>query len=325
MSTRRSRRSEAVPSSRPSFGRSGSRGTRTCRRPWWLIAGSWWPCDRKPDRAGARAENHHPISRRNSLAKTIFTGRHGRTTIVTIDRPERRNAIDLPTAQALIAAFEAFDADEASHVAVLTGAGGAFCAGADLVAIAAGERKPLNRAGTFAPIGPTRLKLSKPVIAAIEGPAVAGGMELAAWCDLRVAGRSALFGMYNRRFGVPTCDLGAIRFPRLIGQGRALDLMLTGRTVGMDEALAIGLVSRVVDDGAALSAALALAEDIGSVPQVAMRNDRKALIDSWDLSEADAIANEIELGLATLGSGETVAGASSFAGGAGRHGAAVGR
>ncbi|WP_246088508.1 crotonase/enoyl-CoA hydratase family protein [Phreatobacter stygius] len=259
------------------------------------------------------------------MAKTIFTGRHGRTTIVTIDRPERRNAIDLPTAQALIAAFEAFDADEASHVAVLTGAGGAFCAGADLVAIAAGERKPLNRAGTFAPIGPTRLKLSKPVIAAIEGPAVAGGMELAAWCDLRVAGRSALFGMYNRRFGVPTCDLGAIRFPRLIGQGRALDLMLTGRTVGMDEALAIGLVSRVVDDGAALSAALALAEDIGSVPQVAMRNDRKALIDSWDLSEADAIANEIELGLATLGSGETVAGASSFAGGAGRHGAAVGR
>lgn len=247
----------------------------------------------------------------------------GTSTVITVNRPERRNAIDLSTANALIAAFEAFDADEARHVAILTGTGGAFCAGADLVAIAAGERKPLERDGRFAPIGPTRLKLAKPVIAAIEGPAVAGGMELAAWCDLRVAGRSAFFGMYNRRFGVPTCDLGSIRFSRIVGHGRAMDIILTGRRIDADEAFGIGFVNRVVDDGTALVAALALAEEIGGFPQTALRNDRKAFFDSWDLSEADGIANEIDLAQATLASGERLAGATKFAEGAGRHGAAV--
>ncbi len=259
------------------------------------------------------------------MTGTVVIEQRGTTTIMTVDRPERRNALDLPTANALIAAFEAFDADTTSHVAILAGAGGAFCAGADLVAIAGGERKPLKRDGKFAPIGPTRLKLSKPVIAAIEGPAVAGGMELAAWCDLRVAGRSSFFGMYNRRFGVPTCDLGSIRFPRIVGHGRAMEIILTGRKVSADEALAIGFVNRVVDDGAALSIALALAEEIAGFPQTALRNDRKAFIDSWDLCEADAIANEIDLAQATLASGERLAGATNFAGGAGRHGTAVKR
>lgn len=257
------------------------------------------------------------------MTSTVLIEQRGTTTIVTVDRLERRNAIDLPTANALIAAFEAFDADKGSHVAVLTGAGGAFCAGADLVAIAAGERKPLKRDGKFAPIGPTRLKLSKPVIAAIEGPAVAGGMELAAWCDLRVAARSSFFGMYNRRFGVPTCDLGGIRFPRIVGHGRAMEIILTGRRVNADEAFNIGFVNRIVDSGAALSSALTLAEEIGGYPQTALRNDRKAFIDSWDLSETDAIANEIDLAHATLASGERLAGATNFAEGAGRHGTAV--
>lgn len=257
------------------------------------------------------------------MTGTVRIEQRGTTTIVTVDRPERRNAIDLPTAMALIAAFEAFDADDSRHVAILTGAGGAFCSGADLIAIAKGERKPLNRDGRFAPIGPTRLKLSKPVIAAIEGPAVAGGMELAAWCDLRVAGRSSFFGMYNRRFGVPTCDLGSIRLPRIVGHGRALEIILTGRRINADEALAIGFVNRIVEDGASLSTAHAFAEEIGGFPQAALRNDRKAFIDTWYLSEVDAIANEIDLAQATLASDERLTGATHFAGGAGRHGDAL--
>ncbi|MEU5761258.1 crotonase/enoyl-CoA hydratase family protein [Nocardia sp. NPDC047648] len=254
------------------------------------------------------------------MTNTVHLERHGTTAVITVDRPERRNAIDLPTAEALLAAFEAFDADDTSHVAVLTGAGGAFCAGADLVAIAEGERKPLLPDGKFAPIGPTRLDLSKPVIAAIEGPAIAGGTELAAWCDLRVAGRSSFLGMYNRRFGVPTVDLGVIRFPRLIGYGRAMDLILTGRRVDAEEALAIGLINRIVEDGTALRAALELADQIGRFPQTAMRNDRRALIDAYDLTREQAIANEIELALSTVTSGELLDGATDFSAGAGRHG-----
>ncbi|WP_255772449.1 crotonase/enoyl-CoA hydratase family protein [Mycobacteroides abscessus] len=242
------------------------------------------------------------------------------TTIVTINRPARRNAVDLNTAQALITAFQRFDADPSSHVAVLTGAGDAFCSGSDLVAVAAGERKPLLPDGTFAPIGPVRLDLGKPVIAAIEGAAVGGGAELAAWCDLRVAGRSAFFGMYNRRFGVPSCDLGSIRLPRLIGYGRAMDLMLTGRRVDADEALQIGLINRLVDDGSALDIAVELAEQIAQFPQIALRNDRRALIDNNRLERPKAIAREIELALSTIESGELLDGAIAFADGAGRHG-----
>jgi enoyl-CoA hydratase len=243
-----------------------------------------------------------------------------RVTTITINRVERRNAFDLQTAIALIAAFKAFDADDNADIAILTGAGGAFCAGADLQALAAGERKPVEPDGEFAPMGPTRLRLGKPVIAAIEGHAVAGGMELALWCDIRIAGRSAVMGIFNRRFGVPLVDLGTIRLPRLIGEGRALELVLTGRPVAMEEAKAIGLVTQVVDDGAALAHATALARTLVGFPQTSMRNDRLSLLEQYELGDADAIANEIRRGLMTIHSGETLTGSSRFADGAGRHG-----
>jgi enoyl-CoA hydratase len=255
-----------------------------------------------------------------------------RVTVVTIHRPERRNAVDLATAEALYSAFQAFDRNESSDVAVLTGAGGVFCAGADLHAIAAesrgelrldgaeGEQRPLSEASDFGPMGPTRLRLSKPVIAAIEGYCVAGGLEVALWCDLRVAGRSAVLGVFNRRFGVPLIDMGTIRLPRLIGQARALDLMLTGRAVAAEEALAIGLVSRVVEDGAALPEALALAMQLCAFPQTAMRNDRLSALEQWGMRDDPAIANEMRHGLSTLASGEAVAGAKRFSGGEGRKG-----
>jgi enoyl-CoA hydratase len=252
---------------------------------------------------------------------SVRVERRGRTTVVTIDRPERRNAVDASTADALTAAFRAFDADDLSDIAILTGAGDAFCAGADLRALAGGERRTLRADGDVAPMGPPRLQLSKPVIAAIEGPAVAGGFELALWCDLRVAGRSAFFGVLNRRFGVPLVDLGTIRLPRLIGHGRAMDLVLTGRRVGADEALAIGLVTRVVDDGTALEAAVALAAELATFPQTGMRNDRLSMLEQWDLDGDAAIRNEIAHGLATIESGEHLAGAQRFAAGDGRHGA----
>lgn len=251
---------------------------------------------------------------------TISVRTENRVTVVTIERPSRRNAVDLATAEALHAAFKAFDADPHADVAVLTGAGGAFCAGADLRALAEGERKPIEPDGDFAPMGPTRLRLGKPVLAAIEGPAVAGGMELALWCDLRIAGRSAVMGVFNRRFGVPLVDLGTIRLPRIVGEGRALELILTGRAIGADEAHRIGLVNEVVDDGAALGRAVALAEHLCGFPQTAMRNDRRSLMDQWSLGEADAIAREIELGRATIDSGETRAGSQRFSDGEGRHG-----
>ena len=199
---------------------------------------------------------------------TVSTRADGRVTVVTIERPERRNAVDLATARALFEAFRRFDADPNSYVAVLTGGGGAFCAGADLKAIAEGETRPIEPDGDFGPMGPTRLRLGKPVIAAIEGPAVAGGMELALWCDLRIAARSAVFGLFNRRFGVPLIDLGTIRLPRIVGHGRALELILTGRAVGAEEALRIGLVNEVTEDGQALARALGLARTLCAFPQI---------------------------------------------------------
>jgi enoyl-CoA hydratase/carnithine racemase len=251
---------------------------------------------------------------------SVSLERRGRVAVVTLNRPERKNAVDLPTARALYDVFKQFDAEAALDVAVFTGAGGTFCAGADLKAVAEGERRPVERDGDFGPMGPTRLKLSKPVIAAIEGHAVAGGLELALWCDLRVAGRAAIFGVFNRRFGVPLIDLGTIRLPRLIGHGRALDLVLTGRPVAADEAFAIGLVNRVVDDGKALDAALAIAEQLSSFPQTGLRSDRLSLLEQWGTTEDAAARNEVAHGLRAIETGEMFKGAARFAGGEGRHG-----
>ncbi|WP_306252705.1 crotonase/enoyl-CoA hydratase family protein [Parvularcula sp. IMCC14364] len=245
----------------------------------------------------------------------------GPVAIVTINRPARRNAVDQPTAEELVAAFEQFDADPALSVAVFTGAGGTFCAGADLKALSDGERKTVREEGQFAPMGPSRMRLSKPVIAAVEGFAVAGGLELALWADMRVAGNSAVFGVFCRRFGVPLIDLGTIRLPRLIGQSRAADMILTGREVKGAEALDFGLANRLVPDGQALASALELAQDIAAFPQRCLRNDRQSMYEQWDLTEAEAIRNEMRRGLDTIQSGETHAGASAFAGGKGRHGA----
>jgi enoyl-CoA hydratase len=256
----------------------------------------------------------------------------GPVAVITLSRPERRNAVDGATARLLYAAFKRFDADEAAAVAVFTGDGGHFCGGADLKAISTSggraaeadggaNRVSIASADDMGPMGPTRLELSKPVIAAIEGYAVAGGLEMALWADLRVIGRSAVFGVFCRRWGVPLVDLGTVRLPRLIGASRAMDLILTGRPVASDEALAIGLANRVVDDGQALGASIALARQIAAFPQACLRNDRRSAIDQWSLSWADATAREAELGLATLRTGEHVAGATRFAQGAGRGGA----
>ena len=253
------------------------------------------------------------------MSGPIRVDRRGPVTVVTIDRPERRNAVDRATADALSAAFEAFDADSDASVAVLTGAGSTFCAGADLQAIASGDGNRVAEDGA-GPMGPTRLALSKPVIAAVEGHAVAGGLELAVWCDLRVAAVDATFGVYCRRFGVPLVDGGTVRLPRLVGQGRALDLILTGRSVGADEALAMGLVNRVVPTGGALEAAIAWADEIAALPQICMRNDRLSAIDQWSLSVPDALLHETRLGFDSLRSGEALAGAALFAQGNGRSG-----
>lgn len=247
---------------------------------------------------------------------------HGSVRVVTIDRPERRNAVDSVTATALLDAFQTFDDDDGSHVAVLTGAGGAFCAGADLQALAAGDQRPVTDDGP-GPMGPTRLRLSKPVIAAIEGPAVAGGLELALWCDLRVVASNAVLGVYCRRFGVPLVDLGTIRLPRLIGHSRAMDLILTGRGIDGVEAERIGLANRVVAPGDALSAAIEIAGEIAALPQRCLRNDRRSAIAQWDLDEEGATRLEAALGRETIESGETAAGAAAFAGGAGRGGTTV--
>jgi enoyl-CoA hydratase len=242
-----------------------------------------------------------------------------RIAIVTLDRPEVRNAVDAATANALAEAFRRFDEDEGALVAVLTGAGGSFCAGADLKAVAAGEPREISTEAD-APMGPTRMHLSKPVIAAIEGHAVAGGLELALWCDLRVVAEDAVLGVFCRRFGVPLIDLGTIRLPRLIGHSRAMDLILTGRPVPAKEAAWMGLANRVVPTGHALDTAIELAEEIASYPQQCMRSDRRSAIEQWGLPEEQAMKNELNLGLETIQSGETATGATRFRNGEGRHG-----
>lgn len=238
---------------------------------------------------------------------------------IAIDRPEVRNAVDGPTARALLDAFERFDAADELAVAVLHGTEGTFCAGADLKALAndPGRANPIDPEG-IAPMGPSRLTLSKPVIAAVEGYAVAGGMELALWCDLRIAGRDATFGFYDRRWGVPLIDGGTVRLPRLIGHSRAMDLLLTGRGVGAEEALAMGLVNRVVDTGAAVAEATDLARELARFPQAVMRADRMSAIEQWGAPLTDAMRAEFDRG--TRAGAEAAAGAARFASGKGRHG-----
>ncbi|HEV3356980.1 MAG TPA: crotonase/enoyl-CoA hydratase family protein [Pseudonocardiaceae bacterium] len=252
------------------------------------------------------------------MAERVLLERTGPVTTVTINRPEVRNAVDGPTAAALAEAFRTFDADETSSVAVLTGAGDTFCAGADLKAVGSERMNRLAPDGD-GPMGPSRLRLSKPVIAAVSGHAVAGGLELALWCDLRVADETAVFGVFCRRWGVPLIDGGTVRLPRLIGQSRAMDLILTGRPVDAAEALHIGLANRVVEVGQARVAAEELAASLAAFPQQCLRGDRASALAQWGRSEADALAAEFAGARAAL-TEETVAGAGRFAAGAGRHG-----
>jgi enoyl-CoA hydratase len=253
------------------------------------------------------------------MSNTVQTEVRDDIFVVTIRRPEVRNAVDAATARALADAFRSFDADDKLSVAILTGAGGAFCAGADLKAVAAGRGSRLAEDGD-GPMGPTRMLLSKPVIAAVEGHAVAGGLELALWCDLRVAARDAVFGVYCRRFGVPLIDLGTVRLPRLIGHSQALDLILTGRGVSGEEAHRMGLSNRLAEPGHALDAALELARALAKLPQRCMRSDRLSAYEQWSMSWDAAMRNEFRRGTQVIESGETVAGAKRFAEGAGRHG-----
>ncbi len=253
------------------------------------------------------------------MSEAVTVERTGPVTTVVLSRPERRNAVDGPTAASLAAAFRAFDADEDASVAVLYGAGGTFCAGADLQAIGTAEQNRVEPDGD-GPMGPTRLRLGKPVVAAISGHAVAGGLELALWCDLRVAEESAVLGVFCRRWGVPLVDGGTVRLPRLVGAGRAMDLVLTGRPVGAAEALAIGLVDRVVPDGTARAAAETLAAQVAAFPQTCLRQDRLSLVEQEGLDEQSALANELRHGLVSLAA-DTADGAARFRSGAGRHGA----
>jgi enoyl-CoA hydratase len=238
-------------------------------------------------------------------------------TVVTIDRPEARNAVDRPTAAALADAFRAFEVDTTQHVAVLTGAHGTFCAGADLKAFGTERANSVSTDGD-GPMGPTRMMLAKPVIAAVEGHAVAGGLELALWCDLRVVARDAIFGVFCRRWGVPLIDGGTVRLPRLIGHSRALDLILTGRPVDAEESLAIGLANRVVEPGAARAAAIALAAEIGRFPQTCMQLDRQSSYEQWSRPIDDALVAEVVGGREAIRSGELAV--DRFVAGEGRHG-----
>jgi enoyl-CoA hydratase len=260
------------------------------------------------------------------MTRTVRTEREGSVATVILDRPERRNAVDPATAQQLAAAFLEIDRDETVHAAVLWGAGGTFCAGADLTSVAAGWTPDLVREpdgsphDAFAPMGPSRLELGKPVIAAIAGHAVAGGLELALWCDLRIMEEDAVCGVFCRRWGVPLIDGGTVRLPRIVGVGRALDLVLTGRPVHAGEALAMGLANRVVPPGQSRAAAEALAQQIAAFPQGCLRADRSSVLQQWGLGQADALRREFAGGLEVLRSGESAAGAARFVGGAGRSG-----
>ena len=250
---------------------------------------------------------------------TVRTETDGPVRVVIIDRPEVRNAVDAPTAAALADAFRAFDADDAVSVAILTGAGGVFCAGADLKAMGGRDTNRVTADGD-GPMGPTRLRTTKPVLAAVEGYAVAGGLELACWCDLRVAARDAVFGVFCRRWGVPLIDGGTVRLPRLIGLSAALDLILTGRGVAGDEAVALGLANRLTEPGQALEAARTLAHDLAALPQTCLRNDRQSAYEQEGLRLEEAMRVEYELGMATLASSEFGAGVARFVAGEGRHG-----
>lgn len=240
---------------------------------------------------------------------TVRVEESGPVTTIILHREERRNAVDRDTARALADAFRAFEASDDARVAVLWGQGGTFCAGADLKAIAQGKGNRVEEDGD-GPMGPTRMHLSKPVIGAIEGHAVAGGLELALWCDLRVASENSIFGVYCRRIGVPLIDGGTVRLPRVVGMGRALDMILTGRAVASTEALAMGLVNRVVPDGTARESAEALALQISKFPKAAMLGDRQSAYDQWALPMGDAIARELQCGIPALE--EAVAGAKRF-------------
>lgn len=242
---------------------------------------------------------------------SVVTERRGSVFVVTIDRPQRRNAVDRPTAEALSAAFDTFEADETLAVAVLTGSAGTFCAGADLKAFAEGNGNRIDPGGA-APMGPSRRTFDKPVIAAIEGHAVAGGLELALLADLRVAAEDAVLGVFCRRVGVPLIDGGTVRLPAVVGLGRALDLILTGRAVNANEALSMGLVNRVVPKGTALEAAVELAARLAALPQATMRGDRRSVYASLGRTVDDALAIEFEHGLQSLASGEGLAGATAF-------------
>lgn len=256
-----------------------------------------------------------------SQAETVQVLRQENIFIVTLNRPRTRNAIDQPTARALAEVFREFERDEALSVAVLTGAGRTFCSGFDLASIAdQGEMPDVTREGEDSPLGVTRMLLNKPVIAAVEGYAVAGGLEIALWCDLRVAAEDATFGVFNRRWGVPLIDGGTIRLPRLIGQGRALDMILTGRGVSGQEALTMGLVNRLVAPGQALAGALDLARDLARFPQICLRSDRLSVYEQWGRDLPDALRDEARRGQSVLNSGESLRGARRFASGHGRHG-----
>jgi enoyl-CoA hydratase/carnithine racemase len=252
------------------------------------------------------------------MSDAVRVERDGPVTTVLLSRPDRRNAVDGATAAALADAFRAFDADPDAAVGVLHGEGGVFCAGADLKAVGTDEGNRVDPAGD-GPMGPSRMRLSKPVIAAIAGHAVAGGLELALWCDLRVAEEDAVLGVFCRRWGVPLIDGGTVRLPRLIGASRAMDLILTGRPVAAEEALAIGLVNRVVPNGSSRAAAEALAHQLAAFPQTCMRGDRLSLLEQEGLDETAALAGEFQHGLRSLA--EVQAGLERFRAGAGRHGA----
>ena len=249
----------------------------------------------------------------------------GHVRVLTMNRPHRRNALSPELLHDLLTAFVDANIDPEVRVMVLTGVGDlAFCAGADLKAVASGDpnkKREIGGHNTIAPMGPSRLRLTKPVIAAVEGFAVAGGMELALWADMRVAAEDAIFGVFCRRFGVPLIDLGTIRLPRLIGHSQAIDLILTGRPVGGPEALRMGLANRLVAKGETRAHAIALAKDIARFPQSCLRADRLSALRQWDMEEEDAIANEMRGGLEVIATGETLSGATRFASGVGRHGA----
>jgi enoyl-CoA hydratase len=246
--------------------------------------------------------------------------RQGAVAIVTIDRPEVRNCVDSRTAAELAAAFRRFESEADAAVAVLAGAGGCFCAGADLKAVDEGRGNRLDPEGD-GPMGPSRMLLDKPVLAAVEGYAVAGGLELAVWCDLRIAATDAVFGVFCRRWGVPLVDGGSIRLTRLLGQSHAMDLILSGRGVSGEEARMMGLANRLVAPGRALEESVALAETLARFPQRCMRGDRLSAYRQWSLSLEEALAEETRLGQQAIDSGETLAGARRFKAGAGRHGA----